>query len=417
MKIFAEIITVGDELLIGQVVDTNSAWIGKELNKIGVNVKQITSVRDQAEEITEAIDNALKRVDIVLMTGGLGPTKDDITKVTLCEYFNTELVFDAEVFKNVERILAGKIPMNKLNRGLAYVPKGCTVIPNSVGSASISWFDHQGKVLVSMPGVPQEMKAAMSESILPRLSEKFETDFILHKTYYVKNYAESVLAEKLNDWEESIPSTFSLAYLPQSGIMRLRLSGEGSDYEKLQEQLLEIERGLYNELEGDVFAEDDRPLEEQLGGWLIEKGFTISTAESCTGGKMAARLTEKSGASAYFQGGIVAYANEVKMNQLGVAEQTLIDHGSVSEETAIEMVKGVAKLLNTDCALATTGIAGPTGAVPGKPVGTVWIAVWCAGKLRTRKLEYNHGRELNIERSCNHAFFMLMEMLQELEKC
>lgn len=415
MKIFAEIITVGDELLIGQVVDTNSAWMGKKLNQFGIAVNRITSVRDDSKEITEAVNSALKRVDIVLITGGLGPTKDDITKTTLCQYFNTELVFDEAVYKNIKRILAGRIPMNEQNKSMAYVPKSCTVIPNHVGSASISWFDHQGKVLVSMPGVPDEMKTAMEQEILPRLNKKFDTDFILHETYIVKNYPESVLAEVLEEWEDKLPSFIRLAYLPKPGAMRLRLTAQGEDKAKLEETLRLAEEGLRKILKHDVFAEDDKPLEEQLGIWLRKHKYTVATAESCTGGRVAAKIAAIPGCSDYFNGSIVAYQNGVKRMQLGVQSATLEKHGAVSEETALEMVQGVCKQLHSDCGIATTGIAGPTGAAPGKPVGTVWIAVKCGDKIRTRLLNYDHGREMNIERTCNQGFFMLMELLQELK--
>lgn len=415
MKVFAEIVTVGDELLIGQVVDTNSAWIGKQLNMIGVAVNRITSVRDDEAEILNAVDTALSRSEIVLMTGGLGPTKDDITKTTLCKYFNTELVFNQEVYDNVLRILAGRIPMNELNKSQAYVPKSCTVLQNRVGSASISWFNHKGKVLVSMPGVPQEMKTAMSEDILPRLKSQFNTDYIIHHTFFVKNYAEAVLAEVLEEWENHLPACLKLAYLPQPGAMRLRLTAQGSDKVILVEALQKVEVELRSILKADVFAEDERPIEQQLGEQLVKHGMMVATAESCTGGTMASRLARNAGASAYFVGSIVSYTNDVKMNQLGVKEETLKKHGAVSEETAIEMVNGVCNKLNTPCGLATTGIAGPSGAVPGKPVGTVWIAVKCNEKIVTRMLNYDHGREMNIERASNHAFFMLMEQLHCLK--
>lgn len=415
MKIFAEIITVGDELLIGQVVDTNSAWLGKQLNSIGVAVNRITSVRDDENEILDAVDTALSRAEIVLMTGGLGPTKDDITKTTLCKYFHTKLVFNQDVYDNVLRILAGRIPMNELNKSQAFVPESCRVIQNSVGSASISWFDHQGKVLVSMPGVPQEMKAAVTKDVLPELKKQFNTDYIIHRTFFVKNYAEAILAEVLEDWENNLPLSLKLAYLPQPGAMRLRLSAQGADSESLISDLDTVEASLRNLLKGDVFAEDERLIEAQLGELLAQHHFMVATAESCTGGRMASRLTQIAGSSAYFEGAIVSYSNEVKKKQLGVKASTLEQHGAVSKETAIEMVEGVCKALNVDCALATTGIAGPTGAVPGKPVGTVWIAVKCKDRVVTRLLNYNHGREMNIERACNHAFLMLMEELQSFK--
>ncbi|WP_455585694.1 CinA family nicotinamide mononucleotide deamidase-related protein [Bacteroides sp.] len=409
---FAEIITIGDELLIGQVTDTNSAWMGRELNKAGIEVIRVVSVRDRAEEITEAVDDAMKRVNIVLMTGGLGPTKDDITKQTLCAYFNTELVFSEEVFENVKRVLAGRIPMNALNKSQAMVPKDCVVINNRVGSASVSWFERNGKVLVSMPGVPQEMTIVMSEEIIPRLREKFDTDVIVHKTFTVKNYPESVLAEKLEPWEVALPESIKLAYLPKPGIIRLRLTGRGKNKAEIQ-ALMELEGGkLENMLGDDILDEADTPLEILVGNLLKKKNLTVSTAESCTGGSIAARLTSIPGSSEYFKGGIVAYSNEIKEALLNVSPDTLEKRGAVSEETVIEMVKGAMKALKTDCAVSTSGIAGPGGGTKEKPVGTVWIAAAYKNEIRTLKQETNRGREMNVERAGNNALLLLQELLK-----
>ena len=304
---FAEIITIGDELLIGQVIDTNSAWMGQELNKIGIEVLRVVSVRDREEEILEAIDNAMERVNIVLVTGGLGPTKDDITKQTLCKYFHTQLVFSEEVFENVKRVLAGKIPMNALNKSQAMVPENCTVINNPVGSASVSWFEKDGKVLVSMPGVPQEMTAVMTGSVLPKLHERFQTDVIIHQTFLVQHYPESVLAEKLEPWESALPECIKLAYLPKLGIIRLRLTGRGQREEEVK-KLLDCEKvKLEKILDDDIFSEEDVPLEIIVGELLRKKKLTVSTAESCTGGSIAARLTSIAGSSEYFNVSVVAY--------------------------------------------------------------------------------------------------------------
>lgn len=409
---FAEIITIGDELLIGQVVDTNSAWMGQELNKIGIEVLRIVSIRDREEEITEAVDNAMKRVDIVLVTGGLGPTKDDITKQTLCKYFHTGLVFNEEVFENVKRVLAGKIPMNALNRSQAMVPEGCTVINNPVGSAPVSWFEREGKVLVSMPGVPQEMKAVMTESVLPGLQRKFRTDVIMHRTFLVQHYPESVLAEKLEPWETALPESIKLAYLPKPGIIRLRLTGRGQVKEEVEALLDREKAGLEEILGEDIFCEEDIPIETIVGELLKKKNLTVSTAESCTGGSIAARLTSIAGSSGYFKGSIVAYSNEVKTGLLHVSSETLEKHGAVSEETVVEMVKGAMKALKTDCAVATSGIAGPGGGSPEKPVGTVWIAAGYKNEIRTYRQETNRGRAMNIERAGNNALLMLRDLLK-----
>ena len=409
---FAEIITIGDELLIGQVTDTNSAWMGRELNKVGIEVIRVVSVRDRADEITEAVDDAMNRADIVLMTGGLGPTKDDITKQTLCAYFDTELVFSEEVFENIKRVLASKIPMNALNKSQAMVPKDCLVINNRVGSASVSWFEKKGKVLVSMPGVPQEMITVMSEEVIPRLRKKFDTDVIIHKTFTVKNYPESVLAEKLESWEEALSESIKLAYLPKPGIIRLRLTGRGKDKEEVQSQI-SVEGCKLKSILGDaVFDEEDTPLEILIGNLLREKNLTVSTAESCTGGSIAAKLTSVSGSSDYFKGGIVAYSNEIKESLLGVSSETLKKQGAVSEETVIEMVKGAMKALKTDCAVSTSGIAGPGGGTKEKPVGTVWIAAAYKNEIRTMKQDTDRGREMNVERAGNNAFLLLLDLLK-----
>lgn len=409
---FAELITIGDELLIGQVVDTNSAWMGRELNNIGIEVLRIVSVRDREEEILEAIDNAMKRVNIVLVTGGLGPTKDDITKQTLCKYFNTELIFSEEVFENVKRVLAGKIPMNKLNKGQAMVPKNCTVINNPVGSASVSWFERDGKVLVSMPGVPQEMTTVMAESVLPKLHERFQTDVIMHQTFLVQHYPESVLAEKLEAWEVALPDCIKLAYLPKLGIIRMRLTGRGHDRKEVETLLNREKAKLETILGEDIFSEEDTPLEVIIGELLKKRKLTVSTAESCTGGSIAERLTSIAGSSEYFKGSIVAYSNEVKKDLLYVSSETLEKYGAVSEETVIEMVKGAMKALKTDCAVATSGIAGPGGGTPEKPVGTVWIAAGYKNEIRTYKQETNRGRAMNIERAGNNALLMLRDLLK-----
>uniref|UniRef100_UPI003569D247 competence/damage-inducible protein A n=1 Tax=Bacteroides finegoldii TaxID=338188 RepID=UPI003569D247 len=409
---FAELITIGDELLIGQVVDTNSAWMGRELNNIGIEVLRIVSVRDREEEILEAIDNAMKRVNIVLVTGGLGPTKDDITKQTLCKYFNTELIFSEEVFENVKRVLAGKIPMNKLNKGQAMVPKNCTVINNPVGSASVSWFERDGKVLVSMPGVPQEMTTVMAESVLPKLHERFQTDVIMHQTFLVQHYPESVLAEKLEAWEVALPDCIKLAYLPKLGIIRLRLTGRGHDRKEVETLLNREKAKLETILGEDIFSEEDTPLEVIIGELLKKRKLTVSTAESCTGGSIAERLTSIAGSSEYFKGSIVAYSNEVKKDLLYVSSETLEKYGAVSEETVIEMVKGAMKALKTDCAVATSGIAGPGGGTPEKPVGTVWIAAGYKNEIRTYKQETNRGRAMNIERAGNNTLLMLRDLLK-----
>jgi len=409
---FVEVITIGDELLIGQVIDTNSAWIGKQLNNVGFEVIRVTSVRDRENEILEAVDAAIKRADVVLMTGGLGPTKDDITKYTLCKYFGTELVFSELVFENIKRILANRITINPLNRDQALVPKDCTVINNLVGTASVSWFEKDGKVLVSMPGVPQEMKFNMTEEIIPRLCTRFKVGAIVHKTYMVKNYPESALAIALTDWEDQLPECIKLAYLPKSGIVRLRLTGRGDNEDKIRNIVLKEGAKLYDILGENVLDENDSPLEEIVGKMLKERNLTVSTAESCTGGNIAARITSVPGCSAYFKGSIIAYSNDVKNELLKVSKDTLNQFGAVSEEVVKEMVNGAMNSLKTDCAVAVSGIAGPDGGTTDKPVGTVWIAAAYEKTVLTSKQVVDFGRELNVERATNNALLLLQKVLK-----
>lgn len=409
---FAEIITIGDELLIGQVIDTNSAWIGQELNKIGIEVSRITSVRDRKEEILEAVNTAINRVNVVLITGGLGPTKDDITLQTLADFFQTKLVFSNEVYENIKKVLLNRVPMNALNKSQAYVPENATVIQNRVGTAPITWFEKEGKILVSMPGVPHEMTTVMSEEIIPRLKKASSDEYIIHKTFLVKNHPESVLAEKIADWENELPPSIRLAYLPKLGIIRLRLTARGAGEKKLIEQLESESKKLKDILKDDMFDENDTSPEIIVANLLTKRSLTLAAAESCTGGRIASAITSLPGSSTYFKGGVVAYTNEIKIELLNVSPETLDRYGAVSEETVIEMVNGAMKTLKADCAIATSGIAGPTGGSPGKPVGTVWIAVGYKNKVITMKQEGDRGRLTNMERVVNNALLLLYEILK-----
>lgn len=410
---FAEIITVGDELLIGQVVDTNSAWIGRELNKCGIEVVRIVSVGDAEIEIIEALDEAIKKVDIIFITGGLGPTKDDITKSTLCKYFDTELVFSQQVFDNIKTVLGGKTSVNALNRSQAMVPKNCTIINNRVGTASISWFDVDGKVVISMPGVPEEMKAVMLDEIIPRLMAKYHTGFILHHTFVVQNYAESDLAEKLKFWENELPANIKLAYLPKPGIIRLRLTARGEDKTALEISLDSQERKLRSILGNDILVEGDIAPEIVVGNQLVEQCKSVATAESCTGGSIAARLTSIAGSSRYVKGGIVAYSVDVKESLLGVPADIVNKYGVVSKETVIAMVEGVMHVLHADCAVATTGVAGPEGGTEENPVGNIWIAAAIGNRVVAKLQKMDRGRSMNIERAVNNALLMLHELLKD----
>lgn len=408
-----EIITIGDEILIGQIVDTNSAWMAVELNKAGFQLSQITSVHDDAELIKDALDNALQRADAVLLTGGLGPTKDDITKQTLCDYFDTKLVFNQAVYDNIRNLFRTRPNvMNELTKNQAMVPENCTVIQNAAGTAPITWFEKDEKVIVSMPGVPLEMKKVMSDEIIPRLQQHFKTPSVMHKTVQVYGIPESQLAIKLTDWENALPEYLHLAYLPNFGIVKLRLSGVAEDALKLDFAMNQQIKSLTHILGDSIFAFEDKPIEIILSDKLREKGLTISTAESCTGGNIAHRLTLIAGSSDYFKGSVVAYHNDVKKNMLGVSADDLESYGAVSQQVVEQMVSGVQKITQTDLAVAVSGIAGPTGASEEKPIGTIWISVYSRSGIISRKFQFgNYNRENIIERSTLAALMMVNELI------
>ena len=408
----AEIITIGDELLIGQVVDTNSAWMAERLNEAGIALHQITSVHDDREHILTAIDEAFSRADIVLTTGGLGPTKDDITKHVMCEYFGTTLVEDAKVRAHIHELYKDRPEaLNRLTATQWLVPESATILPNRVGSAPIMVFDEfkverlkfkvnetseavtsdsqhstldiqHPKYLVALPGVPHEMKIAMTEQVLPFLYTIRHTPYtlhptpihhnkIVHRTILLSGIPESKLAIHIEDWENALPSSIHLAYLPKDGIIRLRLSSYGEATEEQLQEQIDLLLPLISDY---LLATEDISLEALAGRLLKQQGMTISTAESCTGGRLAAALNAQSGSSAYYMGSVVAYDNSIKEHVLGVQQDTLMQYGAVSEQTVRQMAEGVRALMHTDYAIATSGIAGPTGGTADKPVGTVWIA-------------------------------------------
>lgn len=408
-----EIIVIGDELLIGQVTDTNSGWIARELNHIGWEVTEITTVRDRSREITDALNSSFGRVDVVLMTGGLGPTKDDITKQTLCDYFGGKLVFDESVFANVEAIFRRrKLTMNDSTRNQAYVPNVCTVIQNSVGTAPVMWFERNGKVLVSMPGVPTEMKTVMKEVVISRLREYFQDhSSILHRTCLVKDFTESRLSETLSDFEAQLPACIKLAYLPTPGVIRLRLTARGDEESYLQKIIDDEFFKLRTILGSHLFCGSDTTLAGALGSILTERGETLATAESCTGGNIAHEITRVAGSSVYFKGSVVAYSNEVKARVLNVSSETLSGFGAVSRETVLQMVSGVQRLLSSDCAIATSGIAGPGGGSVEKPVGTVWIAVRYGERSEAECFCFEGDREQVIARATQSALLMLIQLM------
>ncbi|MDL2223544.1 competence/damage-inducible protein A [Bacteroidales bacterium OttesenSCG-928-M11] len=408
-----EIITIGDELLIGQVLDTNSKWIAQQLNKVGIDVCYKTTVGDVELDILNAIKLAFSRVSIVLLTGGLGPTKDDITKNTLCKYFDTRLVFDDETLSNVEQVLKNiNRNINELTRNQAYVPEGATIIQNKMGTAPITWFEQDGKVLVSMPGVPFEMKWSMQEEVIPRLINFFPTsDSIQHLTFWVKNYSESALAMHLETFERNLPDNIKLAYLPTPGLVRLRLTGKDTDKDILSDSMSSQRKFLFDLLQDNILYEDDEALEYKLHNLFVNNGLTLSLAESCTGGRLASLFTAIPGSSQYFKGGVVCYSNESKINLLGVNKETIEKEGAVSLSVVNQLVDGACKIFNTDCSIAISGIAGPDGGTLEKPVGTVCIAVRYKDQVSSFHFCFSHNRESNILRSCNTAMSLLLEMI------
>jgi nicotinamide-nucleotide amidase len=413
----AEIITIGDELLIGQVVDTNSAWIARHLNDIGIRVKQISSVSDDKTHILTAFKEAATRADVILITGGLGPTKDDITKKTIAEYFGVKLVENADALRNVEAIFARfNRPMIDVNKAQALVPENCEVILNKNGTAPGMWVNEQGKIYVSMPGVPHEMIYMMESDVIPKLKASLKLDAIVHKTILTVGEGESFLAQRIEDIEDSLPAHIKLAYLPKLGQVRLRLSGYGADKAALTEEVEHYARQIVERVANVVAAEEDLPLEKVILDYMQQKGLTLSLAESCTGGYMSHLFTLHPGASKVFQGGAVTYSNALKEQLLGVKAETIAQFGAVSNETVTEMVEGALERFGTDYSVAVTGIAGPDGGTADKPVGTVWIAVANVNKTVVKKLTFGSKRQQNIERSSISALNMLNTLLHESGK-
>lgn len=404
----AEIITVGDEILIGQIVDTNSAWLGATLGSIGIKVHQITSISDSKAHIVEAVNNALFRADLVIMTGGLGPTKDDITKKTLAEMFGMTMVRNEQVFDQIAVLMHSRgVVFNESNQAQADLPSGCEVLENKNGTAAGMWFEREGKVLVSMPGVPFEMKPMVTNILQPKLESYFELKAVVHRTIVTFGVAESVLSEHLSDWESALPEYLHLAYLPNPSALRLRLSAYDLPAEKAER---EIEKQLETLLPllGDAYVgQGEATLASAVATMLAERGETLAVAESCTGGYLASRFTSMSGSSKYFRGGVVAYANEVKTAVLGVSAEDIEKYGAVSEQVVRQMAEGARKLCGADYALATTGIAGPDGGTTEKPVGTVWIALASADQTVAVRTLFGGLRQPNIERSSAHAIDLL----------
>lgn len=406
----ASIITIGDEILYGRTVDTNSAWMGRALSDMGIRVNDIRSISDDRQDILDALAAVPASVQLVLITGGLGPTKDDITKQTLAEYFNTELVMNEEILALLEEFFSKRgRAMLQVNRDQALMPAACTPLRNDRGTAWGMWFERDGKVYVSMPGVPREMKALMEQQVLPRVKEQFDLPIIIHEHLLTAGIGESYIAEKIADLEDALPPEIRLAYLPDFGMVKLRLTARGTDRASLQALLDEQVTKFVERIGRYIYGRDEDRFEAAIGNILLEQGKTLATAESCTGGTIGSMITRIPGSSAYYMGGVVSYSNQAKMDMLGVQASTLDEHGAVSEQTVTEMVAGACERLHTDVAIAVSGIAGPGGGTEEKPVGTVWVAVGNAARTVTRCYHFPTDREHNIALSS----VMAMELMRK----
>lgn len=410
------ILTVGDEILIGQTIDTNSAWMGQQLNLIGAEVVEITTVADDHSAILNGIKHAFAgAADIVLMTGGLGPTKDDITKKTIADFFKVGMTFHQDSFDRLTKTFAHfGLTVRDSHRVQCFLPNNAEVIKNDMGTAPGMWFEHGDKVLVSMPGVPFEMKWLMGNGVIPKLKEQFKSQPIVHRTIMTAGTGESQLAKYAEDLEDNLPPHIKLAYLPSLGQVKLRLTARGDDEAILNQELDILKTQLIERVEKYVYGFDEETLEEAAGKILKEKNLTIGTAESCTGGYIAHRITGIPGSSSYFWGSVVSYDNSVKMKSLGVKAETLEAYGAVSEQTVKEMVSGAISALGTDIAIATSGIMGPGGGTDEKPVGTIWVAVGNKDEVRTQKLSLTKNRSKNIEFTGNFALNFLRKFALSL---
>jgi len=414
-SINASIITIGDELLIGQTIDTNSAFIAQELNKIGVWIKRRVAVGDVWNDIWQSLDEESKHSQIILITGGLGPTADDITKPLLCKYFGGKLVVNEEVLAHVkylfEKVFRRPGPMLERNLKQAEVPDVCTVLHNKIGTAPGMWFEKDGRIFVSMPGVPIEMKGLIMNEVIPRLKTKFQLPVIIHKTAFTFGMGESMIAERIKDFESALPSHIKLAYLPGFGLVKLRLTSVSDNKEATENEMTPLFENLKELVKDVLVSDEDEGLEVAIGKILLKQNKTMATAESCTGGNIAHLITTVPGSSKYFKGTVVSYANEAKENVLHVNHDTLMNAGAVSEETVKEMVSGVLNTMNTDYALATSGIMGPDGGSEEKPVGTVWLAAGNKEKTETLKLNLRFDRVRNIEQTSLTAMNFLRKFI------
>lgn len=405
------LINIGDELLIGQVVNTNAAFIGQQMTAAGFELTDVITIGDDGLAIREAVERAMSKTDVVLMTGGLGPTKDDITKKVICDIFQRELVIDEATLKQVTEMFAARgMELTETNRQQAAVPEGCVVLTNTLGTAPGLWLEKDGKVLISLPGVPFEMEKLIKDEVLPRLKAgKFRSSSLLYKVVQCTNITESGLSDMLEEYEKQLPEGFKLAYLPKPGIIRLRLTAEGNDTEQMQTTLDQQFDLLKQQVAAYAFTDEDIELEEVVGRLLVKTGKTMATAESCTGGYIAHLITSVPGSSRYFQGSLVSYSNDIKRDLLNVREDNLKRRGAVSEPVVSDMALNAMGLFDVDYTIATSGIAGPDGGTPEKPVGTVWIAVATPVRLATKEFRFGSrmGRKQIIERAARAALNML----------
>lgn len=406
----AAVVTIGDEILIGQIVDTNSSYISKSLDKIGIATYEMLSISDDKNHILKTLHNLQNNFDVVVITGGLGPTKDDITKKTFCEYFNDKLVQDDAVLNHVKELIEGfyKRPITQVNREQALVPSKAKVLFNKMGTAPGMLMEHENTIFISLPGVPFEMKYLIDNEVVPYLIEKFDRPFIVHKTLMTYGRGESLIAEQIESWEDNLPEFIKLAYLPSPGKVRLRLTARGENEEMLHNAILnEVEK--LKPIIGEIIVgfDEDETIEVVVGKKLLEKGVTLSTAESCTGGKIAQQIVSISGASSYFKGSVVAYASEVKINQLQVKKETIDTFSVVSAEVAKEMAENCREIFQTDFSIATTGNAGPTKGDSDAEIGTVFIAIASRNEVFVEEFNFGQPREKVIDRAVSKAFEML----------
>ena len=416
-QVNASIITIGDELLIGQTIDTNSAFIATELNKIGIWVKRRIAVGDVKEEILEAMKLQSKDCQLIIITGGLGPTADDITKPSLCEYFGSKIIIDEEALQNVKNIFAKlNRPLIERNLKQAEVPDNCTVLQNGRGTAPGMWFEKSGVVYVSLPGVPNEMIGLIENNVLPKLKEYFVLPVIIHKTLFTMGQGESMIADTLENFEKKLPIHIKLAYLPNYGAVKLRLTAKGEKAETVQKEIEDLFAKMKSQVKEWVVADEDVTLQEVVATLLDKHKLFVGTAESCTGGYLAHLFTSRAGSSSSFKGSVVCYANEAKENVLGVQHSTIVTKGAVSEETVKEMLTGVISVMNVDYAIATSGIMGPDGGTQQKPVGTVWIGVANRKKMKTSQHFFRFDRKRNIELTANMALNILRKFISEEER-